>query len=221
MGADGYFALVNQTEHVGHALRPASRTGVRHLLDRYGSLISEVLAMARGGPPRAAGTRSPRRLVYLEGARPWYAAAAEGACTWRTCWPGGCGSRSSTRTAAWIAPVRSPKWLRPCWVGAPRTSTARSPLSSRGSRPKCCSQAQPDDESADALRGGGARGPLRDPGTGAAELSARRCPTCCRRAGQRRRRTGCGCAGLAVLVGDSPRRIRSGRESACRGSGLR
>ena len=49
MGADGYFALINQTEHVGarYGLHPYR---VRHLLDRYGSLIGEVLAMAGGRP---------------------------------------------------------------------------------------------------------------------------------------------------------------------------
>ena len=49
MGADGYFALINQTEHVGahYRLHPYR---VRHLLDRYGSLIGEVLAMAEGRP---------------------------------------------------------------------------------------------------------------------------------------------------------------------------
>ena len=49
MGADGYFALVNQTQTVGkhHGLHPYR---VRHLLDRYGSLIDEVLAMADDRP---------------------------------------------------------------------------------------------------------------------------------------------------------------------------
>ena len=46
MGADGYFALINQAEHVGElvGLHPYR---VRHLLDRYGSLMDEVLALAR------------------------------------------------------------------------------------------------------------------------------------------------------------------------------
>jgi len=38
MGAEGYFALVNQTEKVG-ALQGLHPYRVRHLLDRYGSLI--------------------------------------------------------------------------------------------------------------------------------------------------------------------------------------
>ena len=49
VGADGYFALVNQTQHVGerYGLHPYR---VRHLLDRYGSLIGEVLALAEEQP---------------------------------------------------------------------------------------------------------------------------------------------------------------------------
>ncbi|MGV0795075.1 glycerol-3-phosphate dehydrogenase/oxidase [Mycolicibacterium sp. XJ1819] len=79
MGADGYFALINQTESVGahHDLHPYR---VRHLLDRYGSLIGEVLQMA--GEEGAARpdllepiTEAP---VYLK-VEAWYAAAAEGA----------------------------------------------------------------------------------------------------------------------------------------------
>ena len=75
MGADGYFALINQTEHVGamYGLHPYR---VRHLLDRYGSLIGEVLAMAEGRPELLAPiTEAP---VYLK-VEAWYAAAAEGA----------------------------------------------------------------------------------------------------------------------------------------------
>ena len=75
MGADGYFALINQTEHVGahYGLHPYR---VRHLLDRYGSLIGEVLAMAEGRPELLTPiTEAP---VYLK-VEAWYAAAAEGA----------------------------------------------------------------------------------------------------------------------------------------------
>ena len=45
VGADGYFALVNQAEHLAerHGLHPHR---VRHLLDRYGSLLHGLLAMA-------------------------------------------------------------------------------------------------------------------------------------------------------------------------------
>ncbi len=49
LGADGYFALVNQAEHVG-ALRGLHPYRVRHLLDRYGSLIGDVLDLAAEDP---------------------------------------------------------------------------------------------------------------------------------------------------------------------------
>ncbi|OLF11391.1 glycerol-3-phosphate dehydrogenase [Actinophytocola xanthii] len=49
LGADGYHALVNQVDQLGsrHGLHPYR---VRHLLDRYGSLVHEVLAQAEGRP---------------------------------------------------------------------------------------------------------------------------------------------------------------------------
>ena len=74
VGADGYFALINQTEHVGvrYGLHPYR---VRHLLDRYGSLIDEVLAMADDPELLTPITDAP---VYLK-VEAVYAAAAEGA----------------------------------------------------------------------------------------------------------------------------------------------
>ncbi|HEY2696576.1 MAG TPA: glycerol-3-phosphate dehydrogenase/oxidase [Pseudonocardiaceae bacterium] len=49
LGADGYHALVNQADQLGarYGLHPYR---VRHLLDRYGSLIHDVLAIADGNP---------------------------------------------------------------------------------------------------------------------------------------------------------------------------
>ncbi|WP_363326273.1 glycerol-3-phosphate dehydrogenase/oxidase [Haloactinopolyspora sp.] len=49
LGADGYHALVNQADRLGevHGLHPYR---VRHLLDRYGSLVHEVLALAVDRP---------------------------------------------------------------------------------------------------------------------------------------------------------------------------
>ena len=45
VGADGYYALVNQAEQLGlkHGLHPHR---IRHLLDRYGSLLHGLLAMS-------------------------------------------------------------------------------------------------------------------------------------------------------------------------------
>jgi glycerol-3-phosphate dehydrogenase len=49
LGADGYHALVNQVDQLGakHGLHPYR---VRHLLDRYGSMVHEVLALAEDRP---------------------------------------------------------------------------------------------------------------------------------------------------------------------------
>ncbi|HJP78162.1 MAG TPA: glycerol-3-phosphate dehydrogenase/oxidase [Pseudonocardiaceae bacterium] len=49
LGADGYHALVNQADQLGarYGLHPYR---VRHLLDRYGSLIHEVLGLAETKP---------------------------------------------------------------------------------------------------------------------------------------------------------------------------
>ncbi|SDJ77336.1 glycerol-3-phosphate dehydrogenase [Lentzea albidocapillata subsp. violacea] len=49
VGADGYHALVNQADQLAtkHGLHPYR---VRHLLDRYGSLVHEVLALAADNP---------------------------------------------------------------------------------------------------------------------------------------------------------------------------
>lgn len=75
LGAEGYFALVNQTVQLAelYGLHPYR---VKHLLDRYGSLIDEVLAAAGDAPdllrPIAAAPS------YLR-AEALYAATAEGA----------------------------------------------------------------------------------------------------------------------------------------------
>ena len=75
VGADGYFALVNQADQLAaaHGLHPYR---VRHLLDRYGSLVHDVLALAAD---------SPELLEPLVGAPDYlgaevvYAVVAEGA----------------------------------------------------------------------------------------------------------------------------------------------
>ncbi|MGV0625453.1 glycerol-3-phosphate dehydrogenase/oxidase [Mycolicibacter minnesotensis] len=75
LGADGYFALVNQVEHVGaqQGLHPYR---VRHLLDRYGSSIHEVLAVAHGQPELLDPIAEAPIYLKVEVA---YAALAEGA----------------------------------------------------------------------------------------------------------------------------------------------
>ena len=74
-GADGYFALVNQVEHVGlqYGLHPYR---VRHLLDRYGSLIHEVLMPAVAEPDLLAPITAAPKYLQVEAV---YAALAEGA----------------------------------------------------------------------------------------------------------------------------------------------
>jgi glycerol-3-phosphate dehydrogenase len=75
LGADGYFALINQAEHVGElaGLHPYR---VRHLLDRYGSLISEVLALAADRRDLLNPITAAPVYLKVEAA---YAATAEGA----------------------------------------------------------------------------------------------------------------------------------------------
>ncbi len=75
VGADGYFALINQSEHVG-ALQGLHPYRVRHLLDRYGSLINEVLALA--ADRRELLDPITAAPLYLK-VEALYAAAAEGA----------------------------------------------------------------------------------------------------------------------------------------------
>ncbi|MGV0813141.1 glycerol-3-phosphate dehydrogenase/oxidase [Mycolicibacterium boenickei] len=152
MGADGYFALINQTEFVGkhYGLHPYR---VRHLLDRYGSLIGEVLKMA-GDPdgPRPdllePITDAP---VYLK-VEAYYAAAAEGALHLEDIlarrtriaieYPHR-GVDCAREVAEVVAPVLG--WSAEDVDREVATYIARVEA-------EVLSQAQPDDESADALR---------------------------------------------------------------------
>ncbi|WP_236795691.1 glycerol-3-phosphate dehydrogenase [Amycolatopsis sp. GM8] len=75
IGADGYHALVNQADHLAaqHGLHPYR---VRHLLDRYGSLVHEVLASADGKPELLRPLESAPDYLAVEVV---YAASHEGA----------------------------------------------------------------------------------------------------------------------------------------------
>jgi glycerol-3-phosphate dehydrogenase len=75
LGAVGYFALINQVEHVGElvGLHPYR---VRHLLDRYGSLMDDVLALAADHPDLLGPIQEAPGYLKVEAV---YAAAAEGA----------------------------------------------------------------------------------------------------------------------------------------------
>jgi glycerol-3-phosphate dehydrogenase len=74
-GADGYFALSNQTTSIAseHDVHPHR---VTHLLNRYGSLIGDVLALADGDPDLLEPIAGAPQYLRVEAV---YAAAAEGA----------------------------------------------------------------------------------------------------------------------------------------------
>jgi glycerol-3-phosphate dehydrogenase len=75
LGADGYFALVNQVEHVA-TLRGLHPYRVRNLLDRYGSAIGDVLDLGAETPGLLSPIKEAPGYLRVE-AR--YAATAEGA----------------------------------------------------------------------------------------------------------------------------------------------
>lgn len=152
MGADGYFALINQTESVGahYGLHPYR---VRHLLDRYGSLIGEVLAMASEQAAVRPDLLDPitEAPVYLK-VEAWYAAMAEGALHLEDIlarrmrisieYPHR-GVDCAREVAEVVAPVLG--WSAEDIDREVSTYIARVDAEVR-------SQQQPDDESADALR---------------------------------------------------------------------
>ena len=148
LGADGYFALVNQTDHVGkeYDLHPYR---VRHLLDRYGSLIGDVLALAEGQPDLLEPIAEAPVYLRVEAA---YAAAAEGALHLEDIlarrmrisieYPHR-GVDCAREVAEIVAPILG--WSQDRIDTEVDTYIARVEAEVR-------SQTQPDDESADALR---------------------------------------------------------------------
>jgi len=75
VGADGYFALVQQAERIAEE-SGLSADSVIHLLNRYGSLISEVLEVIKEDPKLAKPLT--KDLPYLK-SEIYYAASHEGA----------------------------------------------------------------------------------------------------------------------------------------------
>jgi glycerol-3-phosphate dehydrogenase len=75
LGADGYHALVNQVDQLGarHGLHPYR---VRHLLDRYGSMVHEVLDLAADRPELLKPLTAAPDYLQVEIV---YAASHEGA----------------------------------------------------------------------------------------------------------------------------------------------
>lgn len=148
LGADGYFALVNQTLQLAedYGIHPYR---VKHLLDRYGSLIDEVMAMAAGRPELLQPITEAPSYLQVEAV---YAAAAEGALhlddvlARRTRisieYPHR-GSDCAEQVARLVAPVLG--WDEAEIDREVRTYRARVDAEVR-------SQTQPDDAAADALR---------------------------------------------------------------------
>ena len=75
VGADGYFALMQQVERIAEE-SGLSTESVRHLLNRYGSLISEILELIKHNPKLAKPVT--KNLPYLK-AEIYYAVSHEGA----------------------------------------------------------------------------------------------------------------------------------------------
>jgi glycerol-3-phosphate dehydrogenase len=75
LGADGYHALVNQSDQIGarYGLHPHR---IRHLLDRYGSLLQHVLVVAEGRRELLAPVPGAPDYLQVEIV---YAAAHDGA----------------------------------------------------------------------------------------------------------------------------------------------
>ncbi|MFC0446676.1 glycerol-3-phosphate dehydrogenase [Rhodococcus jostii] len=148
VGADGYFALVNQTVHLGqlYGLHPYR---VKHLLDRFGSLIGEVLDLASDKPELLQPITDAPAYLQVEVV---YAAAAEGALhlddilarrTRIAIEYSHRGVNCAEQVAQLVAPVLG--WDADDVDREVKTYQARVEAEVQ-------SQAQPDDLSADALR---------------------------------------------------------------------
>ncbi|MFZ2526562.1 MAG: glycerol-3-phosphate dehydrogenase/oxidase [Rhodococcus sp. (in: high G+C Gram-positive bacteria)] len=148
VGADGYFALVNQTMHLAeqYGVHPYR---IKHLLDRYGSLVEEVLALADGQPELLQPITDAPQYLQVEAV---YAAVAEGALHLEDVlarrtrisieYPHR-GVHCAEQVARLIAPILD--WDADTVDREIGTYRARVDAEVR-------SQSRPDDESADALR---------------------------------------------------------------------
>ena len=77
VGADGYFALMQQVDQIALQSGLDVET-ITHLLNRYGSMISEILTLIENNPSLSA--KLSRDLPYIK-AEIYYAASHEGART--------------------------------------------------------------------------------------------------------------------------------------------
>lgn len=148
LGADGYFALLNQTPQLAQAygVHPYR---IEHLLNRYGALVTDVLDLAEGKPELLQPITDAPSYLRVEAV---YAAAAEGALhlddilarrTRISIEYSHRGTECADEVARLVAPVLG-------WD----TEQIRREVSTFGARVEAevRSQTQPDDVSADALR---------------------------------------------------------------------
>ncbi|WP_068154455.1 glycerol-3-phosphate dehydrogenase [Rhodococcus phenolicus] len=148
VGADGYFALVNQTMHLAEQYR-VHPYRIKHLLDRYGALVEELLAYAEGKPELLQPLTDAPQYLQVEVV---YAAAAEGALHLEDVlarrtriaieYPHR-GVHCAEQVARLVAPILG--WDAVTVEREISTYRARVDAEVR-------SQSRPDDESADALR---------------------------------------------------------------------
>lgn len=148
VGADGYFALVNQTMHLAEQYR-VHPYRIKHLLDRYGALVEDLLAYAEGKPELLQPLTDAPQYLQVEVV---YAAAAEGALHLEDVlarrtriaieYPHR-GVHCAEQVARLVAPILG--WDAVTVEREISTYRARVDAEVR-------SQSRPDDESADALR---------------------------------------------------------------------
>ncbi|RMI31733.1 glycerol-3-phosphate dehydrogenase [Nocardia stercoris] len=148
LGADGYFALLNQTPQLAQAygVHPYR---IEHLLNRYGALVTDVLDLAEGKPELLQPIGAAPSYLRVEAI---YAAAAEGALhlddilarrTRISIEYAHRGTDCAEEVARLVAPVLG--WEDPDVKREVETYRARVEAEK-------LSQTQPDDVSADALR---------------------------------------------------------------------
>lgn len=75
VGADGYFALVQQIDRLAEESGLGAEC-ITHLLNRYGSMISEILTLVKENP--SLSKKLTKELPYIK-AEIYYAASSEGA----------------------------------------------------------------------------------------------------------------------------------------------
>ena len=161
LGADGYHALVNQVDQLGarHGLHPYR---VRHLLDRYGSLVHEVLALAEDRPELLKPLTAAPDYLQVEIV---YAASHEGALHIE--------DALARRTRISIEYphrgvdcARQVAELMASVLGWPEETTSREvEIYTARVQAERDSQTKPDDQAADAIRAAApeARPELREP----------------------------------------------------------